>query len=173
MLGAPDILILDEPTAGLDPKQIVEIRSLIRDFGKNRTVLISSHILAEIAEICERVLILRDGKLAGDCRMETLGDSRAGFGKLQIRVTGGKNECERMLRNVEGIKSFSFLRVVEHGTTDWELEFSREGTDMREALFDEIAKAKMKLLMSKPIEASIEDVFLQMTADERPSQATP
>ncbi|MDR3164360.1 MAG: ABC transporter ATP-binding protein [Synergistaceae bacterium] len=165
MLGNPDILILDEPTAGLDPKQIVEIRSLIRDFGIDCTVLISSHILPEISEICERVLILRAGKLVGDGRLNETGSYSGEFAKLRIRVTGGEDVCLRILRGVKGLSSFRFLGTAEPCTADWHVEYRLRETGVRESLFEEIANAGEKLLMSKPIETSIEDMFLQMTAD--------
>jgi ABC-2 type transport system ATP-binding protein len=164
MLGDPDILILDEPTAGLDPKQIVEIRSLIHGFGKDCTVLISSHILSEIAEICERVLILRAGKLVGDVRLNEIGSCLDGFARLRIRVTGGEDACLPILRNVKGLSSFRPLGTAEPRSTDWHVEYSLSEKGVRESLFEEIANAGEKLLMSKPIESSIEDVFLQMTA---------
>ena len=124
MLGNPDILILDEPTAGLDPKQIVEIRSLIRDFGGDCTVLISSHILSEIAEICERVLILRAGKLVGDMRLNEIGSCADGVARLRVRVTGGEDVCSRILRDVKGLSSFWSLGTAEPCSTDWHGEYS-------------------------------------------------
>jgi ABC-2 type transport system ATP-binding protein len=168
MLWSPDILVLDEPTAGLDPKQIVEIRSLIREFGRNCTVLISSHILSEIAEICERVLIVRDGKLVSDGKLNDLGSSRGEFVTLQIRITGDKDACFRILRSVRGVSSFRFIGTAESRSTDWEVEYGASETGVRESLFDEVAKAGEKLLLSRPmtVNAGIEAVFLQATADE-------
>jgi ABC-2 type transport system ATP-binding protein len=166
MLGGPDILILDEPTSGLDPKQIVEIRSQIHNFGAGRTVLISSHILAEIAEICERILILRDGRLVNDCKVNEIGASRGGAGKLHIRAACERDECELLLRNVGGILASRFIGEREMGSSDWEIEYGLDGTDIRAAIFDAMADSGRKLLMMKPVEADIEDIFLRMTANE-------
>ena len=165
MLGNPDILVLDEPTAALDPGQIVEIRSLIRDFGKDCTVLISSHILSEIAEICERVLILRAGKLVGDERLNEIGLCSGEFARLHVRMTGGVDVCSRILRNVKGLSSFRLIGVAEPFSVDWHVEYRVSEKGVRESLFEETANAGEKLLMSKPVQTSIEDVFLQMTAD--------
>ncbi|MDR1481009.1 MAG: ABC transporter ATP-binding protein [Synergistaceae bacterium] len=166
MLGRPDILILDEPTAGLDPKQIVEIRSLIHNFGLGRTVLISSHILSEIAEICERILILREGELVNDCKIGEIGASLGEIGKLRVRAACEEDECERILRNVAEISSLRFIGVEEAGSSDWEIGYDRGGADVRPAIFDALAEAGGKLLMMKPVEADIEDIFLRMTASE-------
>jgi ABC-2 type transport system ATP-binding protein len=166
MLGRPDILILDEPTAGLDPKQIVEIRSQIHGFGAGRTVLISSHILAEIAEICGRILILREGRLVNDCKISEIGTSRGGAGKLRIRASCERDECELLLRGVLGIRSSRFIGVEETGSSDWEIEYGPDGTDVRAALFDAMAEAGRRLLLMKPVEADIEDIFLRVTAGE-------
>jgi ABC-2 type transport system ATP-binding protein len=171
MLGKPDILILDEPTAGLDPKQIVEIRSLIHDFGVGRTVLISSHILSEIAEICGRILILREGELVSDCKIGEINEIKTSggeTGRLRVRATCERDECERILRNIAEICSLRFIGVEETDSSDWEIEYRHGGGDVRPAIFDALADAGRKLLMMKPVEADIEDIFLKMTAgDER------
>jgi ABC-type multidrug transport system ATPase subunit len=120
--------------------------------------------LSEIAEICERVLILRAGKLVGDVRLNEIGTYLGEFARLRIRVTGGEDVCLPILRSVKGLSSFWFLGAVEPCSTDWHVEYSLSEKGVRESLFEEIANAGEKLLMSKPIESNIEDVFLQITA---------
>jgi ABC-2 type transport system ATP-binding protein len=165
MIGSPDILILDEPTAGLDPKQIVEIRHLIHRFGRNHTVLISSHILAEIAEICERVIIIREGDLVSDSSMKDLTSIQSNRGELLVRITGSKKETEATLHGIAGITSYRYVSAVEAGAGDWEINYDNSETDIRAALFDAVASSGQKLLMSRPREMGIEDVFLKITAD--------
>lgn len=164
MLGDPDILILDEPTVGLDPMQIVEIRSVIKEFGKNRTVIISSHILSEIAEICDRVIVIRDGKVVADRKTAQL-DS-ASKARIRIRVNGSSGAFKPVIESVAGLTSYSYVGVLEPETSDWELEYMRENKDLRAHLFDTIAHGGFKLLESKPLETDIEAMFLHLTADE-------
>jgi ABC-2 type transport system ATP-binding protein len=167
LLSRPDLLVLDEPTAGLDPKQIVEIRALIRNFGKRYAVLVSSHILSEIAEICERTLIIHDGRLVKDSDVGELGGPGGDVERLRIRMTGSQKDAGEILGNIRGALSSHCVGTEEAGSTDWEIEYSRKDGDLRHVLFDEIAKAGKRLLMSRPCETNIEDAFLKLTADDR------
>jgi len=170
MLGEPELLVLDEPTIGLDPKQIVDIRELIRDFGKNRTVLISSHILTEIAEICERVIIIRDGALVGDRKVSQLRLEQRGESRLQIQLSGNKEQSSPVLSSLKGIKSFKYLGSPEPDSCDWELIVGDESRNLRGELFDALAAAGLKLLMSKFAQASIEEVFLSLTEEKNENE---
>ena len=163
MLSRPDLLVLDEPTAGLDPKQIVEIRALIHNFGKHHAVLVSSHILPEIAEICKRTLVIHEGRLARDSDMDELGG--VDVERLRVRITGSQTDAAQVLDGIRGALSSRCTGSEEEGSTDWEIEYSRKDGDLRHVLFDEIAKAGKRLLMSRPCKANIEDAFLELTAD--------
>jgi ABC-2 type transport system ATP-binding protein len=164
MIGSPDILILDEPTAGLDPKQIVEIRHLIAGFGKRHTVLISSHILAEIAEICKRVIIIKDGELVRDSSMKDLTAKQDGRGMIDVRITGTRMETEAILNSLGEAVTIRFLSNAEARSSDWEVAYDPDASDIRPALFDAVAQAGEKLLVSRPHETGIEDVFLEITS---------
>jgi ABC-2 type transport system ATP-binding protein len=166
MLASPDLLVLDEPTAGLDPRQIVEIRDLIRGFGKNHAVLVSSHILPEIAEICRRTLIIHEGRLVKDDEVRGLNGSGVGVERLRVRITGSQKDAEEILGSLGGALSFRFAGIEEADSTDWELEYRRGDGDPRPALFDRIAGAGKRLLMSRPCGADIEAAFLALTADK-------
>lgn len=164
MLGNPDILILDEPTVGLDPKQIVEIRSVIKEFGRNRTVMISSHILSEIAEICDRVIVIRDGKLVADRKTAQL-DS-ADVARVSVRVSCGPETFRPVIESIEGIKTYAHVGVFEKDTSDWEIEYECTDTGLRGRIFDAVVKGGIKLLELRPLETDIESMFLQLTAEE-------
>ena len=103
LIGNPPILILDEPTVGLDPKQIIEIRNVIKELGKDRTVILSSHILAEIASICEKVIIINEGKVMGIGTPDELSNALSKQNIIDIRIVGDKNEIYKVLKNVENI----------------------------------------------------------------------
>jgi len=165
MLGNPELLVLDEPTAGLDPVQIVEIRELIRSFGRSRTVLISSHILAEIAEICERVLIIREGELVADHKVEELGKSATG-GMLHVRITAGTDRCRPVLEALSGLTGLKQLRARETGAADFECTYTDSA--FRQKLFDAVAENGWRLLLMQPAEANIEEAFLRLTSEQNP-----
>ncbi|GHV66085.1 ABC transporter ATP-binding protein [Spirochaetia bacterium] len=167
MLSRPDLLVLDEPTAGLDPRQIVEIRALIHNFSKRHAVLVSSHILSEIAEICSRTLIIHGGRLVKDGDVGELGGTDGGVERLRIRVTGSQKDAREILEGLQGTRSFHCIGAEEAGSTDWEIEYPRKNSSLRHALFDAIVKADRKLLLSRPCETNIEDAFLELTADDR------
>jgi ABC-2 type transport system ATP-binding protein len=105
LIGDPDVLILDEPTVGLDPKQIIEIRNVIKDLGKNRTIILSTHILQEVSAVCERVLVINEGRMVADDKPEHLAALVSGKHKLQFRIAGPKDQIVSRLRAVDGVKS--------------------------------------------------------------------
>lgn len=166
MLGNPDLLVLDEPTAGLDPKQIVEIRTLIRNFGKDRTVLISSHILSEIAEICQRVLVIREGQLVADYSMEELHNLQNGKNHLFITVTSHRKEFAPLLERQAASIKYQFIGHKQAGTSDWEV-WSEGEQDIRETIFDAVVTGGCKLLQMQNAETGIEEMFLHITAEQK------
>ncbi len=155
MLGKPDILILDEPTSCLDPKQIVELREVIRKVAKDRLVFISSHIIGEIQEVCDRVLILHGGKIARDIGTDC--DEDALHVKLSVTVKADKSGFEEMLSGMERVKSFKEMEPER-----WEITVEREA-DIRENLFDEIASRGYKLLEMYKVIGGLERTFLELT----------
>ena len=162
MLGNPDIIILDEPTVGLDPKQIIEIRALIRMLGESKTVIVSSHILAEIREVCDHVLIISKGKLMANAPIEELGEKVDTHTKLKLSVRGDENGVIAVLNEIEEIESCSVEASHEEGVVNLLLSVnSRE--DLRDRIFFAMADKRYALLSMEKEEASLEAIFLQLT----------
>ena len=133
LIGNPDVLILDEPTVGLDPKQIIEIRNLITRLGKNHTVILSSHILSEVQEVCKRVIIINRGHIIADNTPENLSKSISNDHSINLRIKGNEDEVQKLLSAIPSVKSVEALGVKEEGTCDFNVE-PRTGYDIREAL---------------------------------------
>ncbi len=165
LIGNPEILILDEPTVGLDPKQIIEIRNVIKELGKDRTVILSSHILPEVSAICERVIIINKGKIMAIDTPENLSKALSRDNRLMIRVEGSAEDIEKALNSVEGISYIEALGQKEEGTYDYIIEAETE-SDIRKNVFSALAGAELPILMSKTMGLSLEEVFLQLTTDE-------
>ncbi len=165
LIGNPDILILDEPTVGLDPKQIIEIRNVIKELGKDRTVILSSHILPEVSAICERVIIINKGKIMAIDTPENLSKTLSRDNRLMIRVEGSESSIEKALHGVEGVAYLEALGQKETGTYDYIIEAEGD-TDIRKKVFSALAAAELPILMSKTMGLSLEEVFLQLTTDE-------
>lgn len=172
LIGNPDILILDEPTVGLDPKQIIEIRNVIKELGKNRTVILSSHILPEVSAICERVIIINKGKIMAIDTPENLSRTLSRDNRLMIRVEGSSAAIEKALHGVEDIAYIEALGQKESGTYDYIIEAEGE-TDIRKKVFSALAAAELPILMSKTMGLSLEEVFLQLTTDESTAAEEP
>lgn len=161
LLGNPDIIILDEPTVGLDPAQMIEIRSLIHDLGKTHTVILSSHILSEVQTVCDRVLIISGGKLAAQGTPEELAARLAAKGVISATAQGSK---EAVLKAAGSVPGLTDIRVT--AEKDDEVSFtasSTEGTDLRAALSAALAAAGCPVLSLSSQNLSLEDVFLQLT----------
>jgi ABC-2 type transport system ATP-binding protein len=165
LIGDPDVLILDEPTVGLDPRQIVEIREVIREMGKSRTIILSTHILSEAAAVCERVLVISDGSIVADDRPESLIENLSGERRLVLRAAGPKDGILELLRGQEGVRRAEHLGEMEPESNDFLIE---SGTDIRKPLFNSLAKAEYPILMFRPHDVSLEDVFLRLTAAAEP-----
>ncbi len=165
MVGNPDVIILDEPTVGLDPRQIIEIRNLIKDLGKDHTIVLSSHILHEIADVCERVVIINKGKLVAQ---DTLSNLQRGINdtfRLRLRVAGDVAEARGVLSALEGARQIDTMGTKEPGTSDFMIESDRD-VDLRRPLFEALAGAHLPILMLRPMDIELEDIFLQLTGDE-------
>lgn len=167
LIGNPAVLILDEPTVGLDPKQIIEIRNLIKELGTNRTVILSSHILSEISAVCERVIIINNGKIVAEDTPEGLSAKWGRNNKLMLRAAGEAGDIKSILSGVENVVSAKLLKQNEEGSCDFEIEISGEtDIELGKKLFFAFAEKGVAIIMQKKVEDSLEDIFLQVTADD-------
>ena len=162
LIGNPDLLILDEPTVGLDPKQIIEIRNLIARLGKNHTVILSSHILSEIQEVCERIIIINRGHIIADDTPDNLSKKLSKDHSLALRVMGGEAEIYKILRSIPEIKSIQCMGVKEAGSVDFIVE-PKAGCDIRAAISSRLAERKKDLLSLHSNEMTLEQIFLRLT----------
>ena len=169
ILGYPKIIILDEPMVGLDPKQIIEIRDLIRELGKNHTVILSSHILSEVSAVCDQIMIISHGKLAANDTPENLEKLMEGSNTLNLTVKGDALSLQRLLKQTEGILSCSVTSSEEKGALDVVIK-TETGLDLRERLFYLLADLKMPILSLQQSRVSLETVFLELTGEE-PSES--
>ncbi|MBQ7801888.1 MAG: ABC transporter ATP-binding protein [Oscillospiraceae bacterium] len=169
LLGDPEIVILDEPTVGLDPRQIMEIRELIKGLGRDHTVILSSHILSEVQAVCERVLIISGGKLVACEETADLERHFAGKAALELTVEAGKADVGPVLDALEGVESFS---VEENGNyVNLKLETDREPDDMCRDLFWAFSDAGKPILRLTTTRASLEEIFLELTREEKEENA--
>lgn len=164
LIGDPKIIILDEPTAGLDPKQIIEIRELIAGLAPEQTVIISSHILSEIEELCDRIIIISNGKLIACGSPDDLRRDLLGPDTLVLEVKAPADKTLEILRSVGGIGKIS-LEETENGICTVSIEVSKD-TDLREKIFFAFASAKKAILTLDTKSPSLEDIFLLATSNE-------
>lgn len=164
LLGRPEIIILDEPTVGLDPAQIIEIRELIRELGKEHTLVLSSHILSEVQAVCDAIMIISKGRLVASDTSENLTALFAGTVTLDLDVRATDDAARKVLDTVPGIEDMA-LSAGDPGVTHVQLK-PEEGQDIRETLFFAFAKAGLPILSMTQNHASLEDVFLELTQDD-------
>lgn len=162
LIGNPDVLILDEPTVGLDPQQIIEIRNLIKQLGKNHTVILSSHILSEVQAVCERVIIISKGKIIADDTPENLSRILFTDHSLLARIAGPKSVVTNLLRAVPGVKSVTCLGSREKGAYEYHIEPLENAGDIRPLIFERLAQRHWPLLMFKSNELTLEQIFLRL-----------
>ena len=161
LVGEPKILILDEPTVGLDPKQITEIRSLIKELGKTHTVIISSHILSEISQICNKVIIINKGKIVAVDTPEKLEEKVAGKNCIYVTVEDPENKISQIKTQIKEIKKLELTRENEDGTKQYVIE-SDENIDLRKRLFTELAKEDITIFEMKKADSTLEDAFMKL-----------
>lgn len=166
LVGSPEVLILDEPTVGLDPKQIIEIRNLIKALGKEHTIVLSSHILPEVSAVCERVVIINKGKIAAIDTPENLSRGLSSATKFTVRIAGPKSAIQNTLQGIYGITYVEADRVREEGSTDFIFETMKD-VDVRKSMFFELAKNGFPILELKSSDLTLEDIFLQITTEEK------
>lgn len=162
LVGSPEVLILDEPTVGLDPKQIIEIRNLVKDLSHQHTVILSSHILPEISAVCDRVMIINKGTIVASDTAENLAHLLSASSQIVVRVKDWSKPFINHLNTLEGIQSIHLDRSREPDTMDIIIEAS-DNTDIRSKLFNSCYEYGNPLLMMKPLDLSLEDIFLQLT----------
>ena len=170
MIGDPEILILDEPTAGLDPKQILEIRDLIIKLGKDHTIILSSHILPEVSAVCKRVLIINQGKIVADDTPDNLARRLLGGSHVLLRVEGGRDAVEKALRAIPAVRNVEFRESQEEGTIEVVAE-SEQDSDIRRDVFRSLGAAGLPILMMRSLDMSLEEIFLHLTMKEEASKS--
>lgn len=164
LLGYPEIIILDEPTVGLDPKQIIEIRDLIKSLGQKHTIILSSHILSEVSAVCDHVLIIDKGKLVASDTPENLGKLMSGANSLELTVKGQESEIRKALDMVENIEDVIYHDSLIQNACDFTIKLSGN-QDMRENIFFALAEVKCPILKMQSSNMSLEEVFLKLTDD--------
>ena len=168
LVGNPEVLILDEPTVGLDPKQIIEIRSLIKNLGKKHTVIVSSHILSEISQVCERVIILNKGKIVAIDTPANLEEKTKEQNILYLPVEDPEEKMASMQSKIKDIKEISMVKDNEDGTKQYKI-VSEAQKDVRKTLFEILPKEGITIFELKKAEASLEDAFIKLveTTEEK------
>lgn len=166
LLGNPQILILDEPTVGLDPKQIIEIRGLIQQLGQEHTIILSSHILPEISAVCERVIIINRGRIVAGDTPENLSKGLTASSKLILRVAGTTAEVTQTVQSVPGVRLVEAQGVREPETVDILVEAEKD-IDIRRPIFNALSAAGQPILMMRSLDLSLEEIFLQVTTQEQ------
>lgn len=168
LLGNPQLLILDEPTVGLDPKQIIEIRNLIRELSDDHTIVLSSHILPEISAVCDRVLIINKGNIVAKDSPENLARELTGMHKLHLRVKGTEDLIRSALEPMDFLKEFRLESSGEEGALNLVVEAARE-EDIREEVFYALAEKRCPILQMRPLDMTLEEIFLNLTTIESSS----
>ncbi len=160
LLHKPEVLILDEPTIGLDPAQVVEVRNLIREIGKERTVMLSTHILSEAQQVCDRVLIINRGRLIAEDTPENLQARLTGAQRARLRVRGDIEDVRPLIANMEGVQD---VKVLDDGALEFQFA---PASDIRPAVAKAVVQAGLDLLELSPVGMSLEEIFLELTRGE-------
>ena len=165
LVGSPEILILDEPTVGLDPKQIIEIRNVIKELGKKHTVILSSHILPEVSQICEKVIIINKGKIVAIDTPENLEEKTREKNILYVTVEDVQNKIENIKEKIKEIREIEIVKDNGDGTKQYKI-VSDFNKDIRKKLFDILPKEDITIFELKKAEVSLEDAFMKLLNDE-------
>ena len=161
LVGEPKILILDEPTVGLDPKQITEIRNLIKDLGKTHTIILSSHILSEVSQICNKVIIINKGKIVAVDTPENLENKVSNNNMIYVTVEDKDNKIESVKEKVQGIEKIELIKNNEDETKEYVIETAKD-TDIRKEIFAELAKDNITIFEMKKADSTLEDAFMKL-----------
>lgn len=168
LIGFPEIIILDEPTVGLDPQQIIEIRQLIRRLAKDHTVILSSHILSEVREVCDHIMIIYQGRLVASDTPENLEQKMQGNGTIELLVKGTQEETRAALASLPDLLSSRLEKAQEKGCTKALLTVNGK-TDIREEIFWTFCRSRLPLLQLTSTRTTLEDIFLELTSSESAS----
>jgi len=166
LVGSPKILILDEPTVGLDPKQITEIRSLIKSLGKEHTIILSSHILSEVSQICEKVIIINKGKIVAVDTPKNLEEKSKNQNQLTITVEDKDGKLEEVTKQIKGVIKVELLKDNEDGTKLYVIT-SEQKADIRKEIFEKYAKNNITIFELKNNEATLEDAFMKLIENKQ------
>lgn len=169
LLGNPPVLILDEPTVGLDPKQIIEMRTLIKGLGKKHTVILSSHVLSEVQATCDRVIVINRGKLVADSKTSSLSDTLSSSNNLLLRVIGSPSSVMAALKSVEGVVKVEKGIEVSDGCYEYEVQADKNA-DPSKGIFYAMAKNNTPIVLMRSNELSLEEAFLKLTEPVRASK---
>ena len=169
LVGNPKVIILDEPTVGLDPKQIIEIRSLIRSLGRDHSVILSNHILSEVQAVCDRIMIVNKGRIVADERTEDLTRLMSETKRLSVQICGSRKDVLAALKTVDEISYIDTPKDVPGTDASRYLIESKDGADVRRKVFDVCARGGFFIIGMETVGASLEDVFLNLT-DNRESK---
>ena len=161
LVGEPKILILDEPTVGLDPKQITDIRNLIKELGKTHTIILSSHILSEVSQICHKVIIINKGKIVAIDTPEKLEAKVSNSNNVYVTVEDPQNKTEKVTKNIKEIKKVELVKKNDDGTKQYVLE-ADGNTDIRKIIFAEFAKENITIFELKKADNTLEDAFMKL-----------
>jgi len=165
LIHEPEVLVLDEPTAGLDPKQIIETRQLIRELKGNHTIVLSTHILPEVAQTCQKVVIISKGKIVATDTPDALTERLRGAATVFVQAQGPTEEVQRALQSIPGVVRVN-LADLRESTPGFEVD-SEKGADIRSAVANAIVRGGWGLLELRPMRLSLEDIFLSLTTEER------
>lgn len=169
LVGDPPVIIFDEPTVGLDPKQIIEIRNMIRSLGKNHTVVLSTHILSEVQAVCDRVVIINDGKIIADEKTERLSDAAKENRRCVFTICGPRKDVLRELSAIPGVLSVDLTGGRELDGYAYLVESDR-GVDIRKPVFFAMCEKGRALIGVQPLGVDLEEVFIKLTDTNRPKQ---
>ena len=161
LVGEPKILILDEPTVGLDPKQITEIRELIKELGKTHTIIFSSHILSEVSQICNKVIIINKGKIVAIDTPQNLENAVSKNNNIYVTIEDPENKIETVKDKIEGIKDIKLVATNDDGTKHYCIESEGE-KDLRKTIFAEFAKENITIYEMKKQDVTLEDAFIEL-----------
>ena len=160
LIGNPEVLILDEPTVGLDPKQIIEIRTLIGELKKEHTIILSSHVLPEVSAICERVIIINDGTIVAEDTPEELSKKMIGD-RYMLSVFGNNAKTEAVLSSLTCVKSFEKT----NSESEYAVVFSGDSLEARKLLSEKLSAENVAIVGLKPVELTLEEIFVKLTSD--------
>ncbi|MBE6682767.1 MAG: ATP-binding cassette domain-containing protein [Ruminococcaceae bacterium] len=166
LIGNPKVLIFDEPTIGLDPRQIIEIRNLIRMLGREHTIILSTHILPEVQAVCDRIVVINKGEIVADEKTEDLINAVDGTRKMVAKIVGPEEEVLKAIRSLGGVKTADVLGKRDTDSISYMIE-SQERVDIRKPLFSMLASKGWPLIGLEGMELNLEDIFMRLVGKEK------